>query len=111
MNKWAAKALLANLYLNAQVYVNENRWEDCIIQCNDIINSGKFSLSENYKDLFCVSGIEACKEIIFTIPFDQNLATGNYIYQYSWHGELKKKFNTEATPWGVWISNGGYSIY
>lgn len=106
MNKWAAKALLANLYLNAQVYVNENRWEDCIIQCNDIINSGKFSLSENYKDLFCVSGIEACKEIIFTIPFDQNLATGNYIYQYSWHGELKKKFNTEATPWGCGSAMG-----
>ena len=46
MTKWAAKALLANLYLNAQVYINEARWNDCITQCDDIINSGKFTLAK-----------------------------------------------------------------
>lgn len=106
MTKWAAKALLANLYLNAQVYVNESRWDDCITQCDDIINSGKFVLADNYKDPFRVTGVETCKEILFTIPFDENLATGNQIHMYSWHGELKKKFNTEATPWGCGSAMG-----
>lgn len=106
MTKWAAKVLLANLYLNAQVYTNEAQWDNCIAQCDDIINSGKFSLADNYKDPFRVSGTESCKEIIFTIPFDENLAGGNSIFMFSWHGELKKKYNTEATPWGCGSAMG-----
>nr|WP_321523060.1 RagB/SusD family nutrient uptake outer membrane protein [uncultured Macellibacteroides sp.] len=100
MNKWAAKALLANVYLNAEVYVGEPHWADCIIQCNDIINSTKCDLSANYSDPFRTVGVETSKEIIFTIPFDEKLAGGNSIHMFSWHGELKKKYETEATPWG-----------
>lgn len=106
MTKWAAKALLANLYLNAQVYINEARWNDCITQCDDIINSGKFTLADNYKDLFRALGVESCKEIIFTIPYDENFATGNSIFMFSWHGELKKKYNTIDTPWGCGSAMG-----
>jgi hypothetical protein len=36
MNKWAAKATLANVYLNAEVYTGEARWEECIAQCDEI---------------------------------------------------------------------------
>lgn len=100
MNKWAAKALLANIYLNGVVYTNKTYWQECLVQCNDIINSKKFELSDNYTDPFRTNGVETSREIIFTIPFDQNLAGGNSIHMFSWHGELKKKFLTEATPWG-----------
>lgn len=100
MNKWAAKALLANVYLNAEVYVGEPHWADCISQCNDIINSTKCDLSANYSDPFRTVGVETSKEVIFTIPFDEKLAGGNSIHMFSWHGELKKKYETEATPWG-----------
>ena len=106
MNKWSAKALLANLYLNATVYVNESRWDDCIAQCNDIINSGKFHLTENYNESFRATGTENCKEIIFGIPYDMKLAGGNNLYMFSGHGELKKKYNTEATPWGCGSAMG-----
>ena len=106
MNKWAAKALLANLYLNAEVYVNENRYQDCIAQCDDIINSGKYALAENYKDPFRAQGVENCSEIIFTIPYDENFGTGNSIWMFSWHGELKKKYNTIDTPWGCGSAMG-----
>lgn len=100
MNKWAAKALLANVYLNAEVYVGEPHWADCIAQCNEIIDSNKCELSGNYSDPFRTVGVETSKEVIFTIPFDEKLATGNSIHMFSWHGELKKKYETEATPWG-----------
>ena len=106
MNKWAAKALLANLYLNAEVYVNENRYQDCITQCDDIINSGKYTLAENYKDPFKAQGVESCSEIILTIPYDENFGTGNSIWMFSWHGELKKKYNTIDTPWGCGSAMG-----
>lgn len=98
--KWAAKALLANVYLNAEVYTGEARWNECIAQCNDIINSGKCSLSPGYKDSFRSSGVETSKEVIFTVPYDKTLATGNDMHMRSWQGELKKKFDLEATPWG-----------
>lgn len=100
MNKWAAKTLLANIYLNGEVYTGKTYWQECLNQCNDIINSKKYELSENYRDPFRTYGVESSPEVIFTIPFDQNLAGGNYIHMFSWHGELKKKFLTEATPWG-----------
>ncbi len=100
INRWAAKALLANVYLNAEVYTGEAKWNECITQCNDIINSGKCQLSANYNASFRQTGIENSLEILFTIPFDGNLAGGNSIHMFSWHGELKKRFETDATPWG-----------
>jgi len=106
VNKWAAKTLLANVYLNAEVYIGESHWDDCITQCNDIITSGKCELSPNYKDCFRAKGTENSKEILFTIPYDKTLAQGQFIHMFSWHGQLQKKFQLEATPWGSGSSMG-----
>lgn len=106
MNKWAGKTLLANIYLNAEVYIGEPHWDDCIAQCDDIINSGKCELSANYKDNFKATGTESSKEILLTIPFDRTLAGGNVLHMFSWHGQLQKKFKMEATPWGSGSSQG-----
>ncbi len=100
MTKWAAKATLANIYLNGEVYSGQAYWNECLAQCNDIINSQKFILSPNFKDPFRATGVETNREVIFTIPFDRDFGGGNSIHMFSWHGELKKKFLTEATPWG-----------
>lgn len=100
INKWAGKALLANIYLNGEVYTGTSYWNECIAQCDDIINSGKCALSPNYSDPFRATGTENSPEILFTVPFDQTLAGGQCIHMFSWHGELQKKFNLEATPWG-----------
>ena len=35
---WGAKALLANVYLNAEVYTGDPQWNACIQECDDIIN-------------------------------------------------------------------------
>jgi len=98
-NKWGAKALLANVYLNAQVYTGEAKWEDGITQCNDIINSGKYSLDGNYRNVFETLN-EDSPEVIFAVPFDENVATGFSSHMFSWHGALKDKVNMQATPWG-----------
>ena len=102
-NKWAAKALLANVYLNAEVYTGQARWNECIAQCDDIINSGKSSLAENYNASFRAKGVENVTEVLYTIPFDP-IYGGHFdrltFYLASWHGELKKRFEMETTPWG-----------
>src|SRR5699024_8482774 len=64
MNKWAAKSLLAHVYLNAEVYVGQAQWEKVIEQTNDIIDSGQYSLDDNYSDIFA-SENSGSPEIIF----------------------------------------------
>lgn len=100
LNKWAAKCLLANVYLNAEVYIGEAHWDDCLVQCDEIINGGKCALSPKYSDSFRATGTETSREILFTVPYDQTLAQGQSMHMFSWHGELQKKFDLEATPWG-----------
>lgn len=99
MNKWAGKTLLANIYLNAQVYTGSAEWDKCLEQCNDIIESGVCALSPNFKDSFMATGVESSKEVIFTIPYDyERGVVGNYLYMNSWHQALKRKFLTNAAP-------------
>ena len=99
-NKWAAKALLANVYLNAKVYADEDKWAECITQCNDIITSNKYQLETNFRDVFKTSN-EGSPEIVFAIPFDENRGGGFFVYMFSWHAALRDKFLMQSTPWGA----------
>ena len=98
-HKWAAKCLLANIYLNAEVYTGTARWNECIKECDDIINSGKCELSSEYKNSFRTTGVEDSKEVLFALVFDNvQRVTGNAVWVQSWHRELRKKYLTNATP-------------
>ncbi|MBR0531733.1 MAG: RagB/SusD family nutrient uptake outer membrane protein [Bacteroidales bacterium] len=106
-NKWAATTLLAKMYLNAEVYIGKANWQGALDACNSVINSGKFALSENYKDNFRDDDafLMANKEIIYTIPFDSG--NGGYsMYYFSWGSPLKDKFKTGGTPWGSGCAMG-----
>lgn len=99
INKWAGKAILANVYLNAEVYIGTPHWDDCITQCNDIIASGKCELSSNYKDPFRATGVEGSKEVMLTVIYDYSRGlVGNYLFMNSWHSELQKKYKLNAAP-------------
>ena len=88
-NKWAAKALLANVYLNAQVYVGTEKWAECLKECNDIISSNKYQLEANYRDVFKTQN-ENSSEIVFAIPFDENRGGGFFVDMFSWHAALTR---------------------
>lgn len=98
-NKWGAKALLANVYLNSIVYTGQPKWTECLQECTEIINSGKYGLETNYRKIFTTQN-ENSPEIIFSVPFDENLASGFFPEMFSWHGALKDKVLLQATPWG-----------
>lgn len=49
-NIWAGYALLAKLYLNAEVYTGTPKWAECITACNKIINDGGFTLHSGAVD-------------------------------------------------------------
>lgn len=105
MNKWAAKTLLAKLYLNAEVYTGQPQWEKVITQTDDIIGSQEYSLDDNYSDIFA-SENSGSPEIIFAIPFDENLGGGFHLHRWAWHTVLGTKFQTEASPWGTGSARG-----
>src|SRR5690606_14048522 len=64
----AAWMVLAKLYQNAEVYVGQNRHNDCLSVCEKIINSG-YSLSPEYNHLFLADNHNS-PEIIFPVAFD-----------------------------------------
>lgn len=74
----AAKTLLARLYLNAEVYTGTPRYTECAAQCQEIINSGFYSLEPVYEDLFKADNNKS-QEIIFPVVFDG-------LYAQTWGG-------------------------
>ena len=70
-----ARMILAKIYLNAEVYINQNRYADCVNQLNDIISAG-YSLAPNYLHNFTADN-DLSPEMIFSIQSD-GLVTQNF---------------------------------
>ena len=64
-----ASALLARLYLNAEVYTGEARYDECIAACQSVFNAG-FSLENDYHKLFNADNHLRTNEIIFSLACD-----------------------------------------
>jgi hypothetical protein len=77
--KEAAQALLAKLYLNKGVYTAAAPstqytfaaadMDKVISYCDEIINSGKFALSDKYFDNFAVANDVKSRELVFNFPY------------------------------------------
>lgn len=76
-NKFAGYALLAKVYLNAQVYTGTARNAEAIAAADKVINEGGFSLVANYLSI----GGDRCPdaEVILAVYVDGNLAPRNMI--------------------------------
>ena len=65
--KSTANALLARLYLNAEVYTGTARWDDCISACNKVLDDGYNALTSSYASLFNADNDKRTDEIIFAL--------------------------------------------
>lgn len=78
LSKGAAWAVLARMYLNAEVYSGTARWDDAMTYSKKVIEEGGFSLNqgtgaEGYLQLFMQDNTEsgaALKEFIIPISYD-----------------------------------------
>ena len=92
--RYAAEALLVKLYINWPVYTassvtaydaaaySNEKLADVVTLCDDIIQSGKFSLSEGasgYRSKFWPNNGYQIKDFIYAMPFDAITAQG---FQY-----------------------------
>jgi hypothetical protein len=80
-NAYTVHALLARMYLNAEVYTGTQRNNDCVSYCDSIINSGLYSIEakDKYLKMFYPTNGPDMKEFIFTIPFDVTFSS-NYMF-------------------------------
>ena len=98
-NKWAAYALLAKMYLNAEVYTGTPQWEKCITACDTLINSNKFALSATQRSIFATDN-SSNTEIIFAVPYDEIYAGGMSLHMETLHPENQKTYNLQTSSWG-----------
>lgn len=77
-DKGVAHMILAKIYLNAQVYIGQDKYTECMNYCQLLINSG-YTLATNYKHNFMADNNtnSATNEIIFSIISDGS-TTQNY---------------------------------
>ncbi|MCK4754668.1 MAG: RagB/SusD family nutrient uptake outer membrane protein, partial [Calditrichia bacterium] len=54
VTKGAANALLATVYLNAEVYTDIAMWTECVDACDAVINSGNYDLMSTFNDVFAL---------------------------------------------------------
>lgn len=67
--KAGAAALLVRLYLNAKVYIGEERYDDCATIAQDIINGkyGQYAVADRWDAAFDWDN-DLCDEVIFGFP-------------------------------------------
>jgi hypothetical protein len=91
-------AVLAKLYLNAQVYTGTQQWDKAIAACDTIINSTKYVLAPNYSDNF-VRTNAGCPEFIWAVPYDGVKATGFNMGMMTLSYLNQSTYNINAQPW------------
>lgn len=74
-----AAALLMRLYLNAEVYIDEDRYNDCATVAQDIIDGkyGAYELATRWDAPFDWNN-DTCDEVIFGFPADQGYTYWQY---------------------------------
>jgi len=98
VNQAAAYALLSRLYLNAEIYRGQNRYQDAIDAADQVINSGLYSLSAEYKDVFSPTNLGNI-EHIFVAAFDEATGTGMTIAQMTLHYPSQLTYKLAEQPW------------
>lgn len=95
--RYAGFALLAKLYLNAEVYTGTPQWE-LAGQYIDSVLAGPFSMVNDIYSPFATAN-ENNAEIIFSIPFDEDNFQGFRIHMRTLHYQHNLKYNMPVGPW------------
>ncbi|MFT4204442.1 MAG: RagB/SusD family nutrient uptake outer membrane protein [Chitinophagaceae bacterium] len=102
---YLAYALLARLYLNAEIYTGTSRNDDCIAACDTIINANKFSVQprSTYLSMFYPdNGPSTQSEFIFAIPYDPSVSSGYLFYgRYDLNRNLGMKYGYAGSTVGA----------
>ncbi|MBD0276980.1 MAG: RagB/SusD family nutrient uptake outer membrane protein [Flavisolibacter sp.] len=106
-DKAAAWALLARMYLNAQVYTGTARYNDAITYSKKVIDAG-YSLIPDYRQLMLADNNLNTNEFILTINYD-GLNTQTYGGTTALvHGQIISSTSMKPTDFGV---GSGWTLF
>lgn len=124
-NKWMAEALLAKLYLNWGVYTHDittvnnstpnEKLDDCVKWCDEIINSGIFEVGDGYRKKFFPDNGVHIKDFIYALPFDPYTYGNGYWggWQPNRDCDFRSSGLMSAGTWGWWpkeVPSGTYLL-
>jgi starch-binding outer membrane protein, SusD/RagB family len=102
-NEWAARMLLAKVYLNAEVYTGQPHWTEAMSEVTAVIGSGLYSLAPVWRNNFLADN-HTSPEIIFPVPSDglRSQAYGNttFLIHASCGGAMNSATYGHAGCWG-----------
>lgn len=106
--KWFSHALLAKVYLNAQVYTGTPNYNKVVEHADAVISSGKYALESDFLAQFLPNNGPSNSEPIFSIPFDPTRATGNSLFMKVLHYASRQTFDLSVNPWNGWSGQPAY---
>ena len=114
-NKWAAKHMLAKVYLNAEAWLGPeyaSKRDSTLILCNEIIDSGKYSLDPDFSMPFALDN-NTSNEVIFSIPYDETSAINGHpilhcIYAKTMHYQGAPVYNAASAGYNGLRANPQY---
>jgi len=106
VTRGAADAILASLYLNAQVYTGTvaaggltkgtARWQDAITAADRVINSGQYTLEPNWRKNFAPDNDDSKENIFYISNTDAQPGLGmNFPHRTLHYNQL----NVQGGPW------------
>jgi hypothetical protein len=99
ITRWAAEALLAKVYLNAEVYTGTAHWADVLPLTQEIIDSGLYQLEADYRAPFARDN-DGSEEILWAVPYDAVNGCCSSFHMKTLKPELRYVFDMQAQPWG-----------
>jgi len=103
-NRAGGAALLARLYLNAEVWTGENRYDDAKKIAQDIIDGvyGDFSLDPDYRGPFCDGLTERrSPENIWVFPHARNIYEFGWMYDAFMHYQARYSLDNPRGGWNA----------
>lgn len=105
VDRVASWFLLARMYINAQTWIGENRYDEALTYAKRVINEGGYALAPDYRQIFLADN-DQCTEIIWPLCQDgekaQSSAGTNFYVKAFVNGPMDELYNTGvgSRGWG-----------
>lgn len=99
--KGMAFALLAKMYLNAEVYTGVSRHAEAVAMCDSVIANKTYRLDDSYGRLFAADNGPGTEEFVFAVPYDALQIGGQ---QFTRHGFMAYLYPKYGVPSNLSIS-------
>ncbi len=108
VTKGVAYTLLAKMYLNAQEWIGEDKFQNSVDACNKVIELNSYKIEDDYFANFKVQN-QGSLENIFVIPMN-SIFTKDHLYWYTLtlNDASRATFGFKGQMWDEFILEPGY---